>query len=542
MKLLGFLTVSAGLATLGSSPGQRPSSSDDPVPLYTDLGSHHHQITTTSPRAQLYFDQGLRLMYAFNPEEARRSFQESVRLDTTCAMCSWGVALSYGPNINVPMDSSAVRPAWVAVRKAVALSSRATEGERALIRALATRYPPRSIPDRAGFDTAYAAAMAEIVRRAPDDLDAATLRAEAMLDLRPWDQWTAAGEPRPGTLDLVEQLESVIARNPDHPGACHLYIHAVEASLDPIRALPCAERLAALMPGAGHLVHMPAHIYFRVGRYADAIAANHHAAEVDERFIRDRQPAGTYPSLYYPHNLHFLAVASAWAGQSAAAVEAARRLERALPAAEVAAVPALEYYVPLVPITLARFGRWKEVLAEPAPPSNLRFVGAISHYTRGLALAATGRAAEAGIELDSLRADVPSEAGGPVGPLILRVARLHLEGELIAAGGQIDSAVTCLNQAVIAEDSLPYTEPPWAYFPLRQRLGAMLLRAGRGAEAEAIFRQDLGRFPGNGWSLDGLAASLRRQGKGGEADSASALFRQAWQGADVRLTGSVVMP
>jgi tetratricopeptide (TPR) repeat protein len=313
------IQVALLLASLGLSPAPA-----DTVALYDDLGDHHHAITTGVPAAQDYFDQGLRLVYAFNHAEAIRAFDEATQLDPDCAMCYWGTALAYGPNINAPMDSAGRVAAYAALQQALERAPRASAQEQAYIEVLAKRYDPVPPADRAALDSAYARALGEVAERYPDDLDAATLHAEALMNLSPWYYWTLEGEPRLDTPRILARLESVIARDPSHPGACHYYLHAVEAA-QPEKAVPCAERLAELMPGAGHMVHMPGHIYIRVGRYADAIEANVHAVHVDETYIADQRPAmGVYVAGYYPHNYHFLSFAATMAGRSAQAIQAAR--------------------------------------------------------------------------------------------------------------------------------------------------------------------------------------------------------------------------
>ncbi|HUP00810.1 MAG TPA: hypothetical protein VM737_04730 [Gemmatimonadota bacterium] len=515
------------------------SSPPDTVPLYDDLGDHHYTITTSVPLAQQYFDQGLRLTYAFNHAEAIRAFGEAARLDPDCAICYWGIALAYGPNINAPMDSTSGVAAHAAVQEALARAAGASERERALIDALATRYAANPPAARAALDSAYARAMGEVVERYPDDLDARSLYAESMMDLRPWNYWTPEGEPYPGTEEIVELLEGVVAENPDHPGACHFYIHAVEA-VDPEKAVACAERLAGLMPGAGHIVHMPAHIYIRVGRYGDAIDSNIHAVHTDETYIADQgPPAGIYPGFYYPHNYHFLSFASTLAGRSQAAIDAARPAAEKMPLEIARMVPDGERLRVHPHLVLATFGRWEEVLSEPAPPSDLRLATGLVHYTRGIALAATGRADEAAAALDSVRAIAEAtdpDAGWP--KTVLEIATHSLMGEIAARQGRLDEAIGHLEVAVELEDGLTYTEPPYWHHPMRHALGAILLEAGRATDAERIYREDLERFPENGWSLHGLAASLRAQGEAAAADEVEARQRAAWEGADVTLTAS----
>jgi tetratricopeptide (TPR) repeat protein len=504
--------------------------------LLRGLGSHHHQITTSSPLAQRFFDQGLSLAYAFNHAEAGRSFREAARLDPQCAMCYWGAAFVLGPNINAAMDTAVVREAHQTAQKAVALSDRATPRERAYAQALATRYAPTPGASRAALDSAFAAAMRDVARAYPDDADAATIFAEAMMDLSPWNYWNADGAPRPGTAELLAALEGVLKRSPNHPGACHYYIHAVEA-LYPERAVACAERLAALMPAAGHIVHMPGHIYIRVGRYNDAVEANVHAVHADETYIADQRPQGIYPLAYYPHNYHFMAFAATMAGRGAQAVQAARGVVRNVPLDVAAAVPELQLLVPFSHLTLASFGRWDDVLAEPAPPASLRFPTAMVYYARGVALAAKGRMTEAGTALDSLRAIAAAVTVSPHRE-VLQIATHALLGEIHVRRGLTDDALRHFRAAMAIEDGLSYMEPPYWHYPIRHSLGAALLAARRPTEAETVYREDLKRFPENGWSLFGLRQSLLAQGKSAEAAEVALRLEKAWSRADVRLTGS----
>jgi tetratricopeptide (TPR) repeat protein len=505
------------------------------VPLYTNLGDHHYAITTGVPLAQRYFDQGLRLTYGFNHAEAIRAFNEAARLDPDCAMCYWGAALAYGPNINAPMDEDAGRAAYAKVQKALAAPG-ANERERALIRALATRYAEDPPADRAALDSAYARAMGEVLRRYPDDLEAAALYAEALMDLRPWNYWMKDGAPYPGTTELVSTLERVIARNPNHPGACHFYIHAVEA-VAPEKAVACADRLAALMPGAGHLVHMPAHIYIRVGRWNDAIESNLHAVHTDESYIADQRPEGVYPLSYYPHNYHFLSFAATMAGRSAQAIEAARGVVANVDLEVARQIPDLQGLVPYLHLTLVTFGRWDEVLAQPLPPDDIPLSHALALYARGVAFAAKGQTGDARTSLARLEA-VRGGAPEGMGRTILDIASHTLQGEIAARGGDLSGAIPHLRTAMQLEDGLLYFEPPPWYYPVRHSLGGVLLEAGQAAEAERLYREDLKRFPENGWALHGLAESLRRQGKTAEAAEVEQRLARAWDQADVRLVAS----
>jgi tetratricopeptide (TPR) repeat protein len=507
----------------------------DSVPLYDNLGDFHRKVTATSI-AQRYFDQGLRLSYAFNHAEAIRAFEEGARRDPRCAMCWFGVALSYGPNVNAPMDTGAVAPAWAALQKAQRAAARhGTRAERALISALAKRYAAAPPADRARLDSAYATAMLAVARRYPADDDAQSLAAEAMMILRPWNYWHRDGSPYPGTGDLVGRLDRVMARNPNHPGACHLYIHAVEA-VTPEKAVPCAERLAALMPGAGHLVHMPAHIYIRVGRYADAIEANEHAVHADESYIsQERPPQGIYTGAYYPHNYHFMAFAAQLAGRSAKAIEAARIVSERIPLEVAKQVPFAQPIVVFHQLELQTFGRWEELLALPLPRSDLRFAVALAHFTRGMAFAATGRTAEAEAALDTITA-VVRELPEDDTRISTRIGALVLSAELAGRAGRTDEALTSLEEARELEDGMLYQEPPFWHQPVRNFLGALLLKAGRPAEAEQRYREDLKRFPNNAWSLAGLAESLKAQGKTAEAAETAAGLKAV--GADATLAAS----
>jgi Tfp pilus assembly protein PilF len=379
--------------------------------------------------------------------------------------------------------------------------------------------------------------MAEAARSYPNDLDAAALYAESLMDLRPWNYWTPQGKPYPGTEEIVRQLQRVITRNPEHPGACHFYIHAVEA-VNPKLAVPCAERLARLMPGVGHMVHMPAHIYVRVGRYNDAAASNVHAIHTDETFIEGQKPVTVYSLAYYPHNIHFLAFVSTLAGRSAQALEAARTLQSKVNLDVARQVPMLQEMVPYYVLTLTTFGRWDDVLAEPLPPSDIRMPLAMAYYARGVAYAAKGQLAEARTALDTVKAiDAATPADAPAKTSV-SIAVHALMGEIATRSGKFDEGIGHFRKALKIEDAGLYFEPPKWYYPIRESLGAALLKAGRPADAEAVYREDLKRFPENGWSLFGLAAALRAQGKSAEAAAVDQRFSTAWSAADIKLPAS----
>jgi tetratricopeptide (TPR) repeat protein len=514
------------------------------VPLFDNLGTHHHAVTTHSPLAQRYFDQGLRLIYAFNHDEAVRAFKEAARLDPNCAMAYWGIGVALGPNYNLTLDDERNKAAYAATQKAVKLSPKASAAERAYIGALAKRYSLATDADRKALDQAYADAMREVAHTYPDDTDAATLYAESLMVLRPWALWTLDGQPQPGTLEIVATLEAVLKKEPMHPGANHYYIHAIEASTQPERGLVAAERLHDLVPGAGHLVHMPSHIYMRTGRYADAAEANTRAIKVDEAYIAAVKPDGVYPMMYYPHNIHFLWAAASMEGRSADAIRAAKEVTKGVSPEMVKEMAMLEYFVPTSLFAQARFGKWNDILAEPAPPADQAYATGVWHYARGLAFAATGRLDDAAKEQQAVAAAAaampPDRIIGDNTPptALLQIATDTLAGEIAARRGQTDEAVKELHEAVRLQDALPYTEPPPWYFPTRQALGAVLLEAGRPAEAEVVYRDDLERNPENGWSLFGLAQALRTRKADAEAADIDARFKKAWSRADVTLTAS----
>jgi tetratricopeptide (TPR) repeat protein len=456
-------------------------------------------------------------------------------------MCYWGVANALGPNINLPMDTSAARPAWEAVQQAVKHSESVTPIERAYIEALSKRYSPVAQANRAPLDSAWARAIGTVAYAYPRDDDAATLYAEALMDLRPWNYWTNGGRATaPSTLEQLRVVEQVVKRNPDHPGACHYYIHAIEASNAAYKALPCAQRLGSLMPGAGHLVHMPTHIYIKLGQWDLAAEHNAHAVHADEQYIGERHPTGVYPMGYYPHNFHVMWYALNMLGRSEDALRTARKISEKVPAEVVRQVPPFEYFTPTLLYTLARFSKWDEILLQPVPPKDLRYTMGVWHYVRALAYTAKDQADSAAVERDSL---VAIEAGVPAGQMlnlntakaVLSIAAAHLAGEMAARQGRIDEAVVQLHNAIEGEDELTYAEPPEWYLPIRQRLGAILLAAGRPVQAEKVFRADLVQRPENGWSLYGLAQSLKAQNRVKAAAKVEARFEKAWKTADVKL-------
>jgi len=540
------LAAALGAAILGTACGDREGEADH-VDLYANLGDHHLEIATDAEAAQRYFDQGLRLQYAFNHAEAIRAYEEAIRHDPSCAMCWWGIALASGPNINAGTESESGRRAYAAIRKASELSAGGPPKEVALIEALATRYGPDADAGRSALDSAYVGAMATVAEEYPGDANVLALYAASLMNLRPWDYWTPELEPRAGTDEILAALAQALESDPDNPGGCHYFIHAVEAAY-PERAVVCADRLAALMPGAGHIVHMPGHIYIRVGRYADAVEANERAVHADEGYIADQRPAGLYPTAYYPHNYHFMAFAAMMAGMSDRAISAARAVAPKVPPEVAAQIYWIQNVVVLPSLTLLTFGRWDEVLDEPMPPANLATATAMAHYARGTAFAATGRGAEAetsraeiqriAAKERALDAEAEAPETGQGLNAVIAIAQHALAGEIALRSGQRQEAVTHFEAAAEIEDGMSYEEPPLWYYPIRHSLGRALLEADRPADAERAYREDLERFPDNGWSLYGLAASLRAQGREAEAEVVQDRFQAVWTEADVPITAS----
>jgi tetratricopeptide (TPR) repeat protein len=509
-------------------------------PLYDNLGALHHPINTSSDLAQRYFDQGLRLVYAFNHEEAIRSFEQAAQEDPHAPMPYWGIALALGPNINAPMSKDAGRRAAEAVKQAGARLSSATAVERAYVDALTKRYLGAS---RAASDKAYAEAMRSVWQAYPDDADAGVLFAEALMDLRPWDFWTADGTPKAGTQEILSTLETVLKAHPDHPGACHYYIHAVESSRDPQRALACAERLPSLMPGAGHLVHMPAHIYARVGMYHESSERNAEAAHADERYLVDAHLSGDYADGYYSHNLHFLWASLMMEGRSAEAIKTATSLLSTITDEEAKSSRSKEAYLTTRLLTWIRFGRWEDLLREPPPAKGLHLLEGTWRLGRGMALVATGRLPGAEGERQALLTLTKQfrrskNQQDKLERDLLKIAERLLAGQIAAQRQRHDEAIKSLREAIKIEDSLYGAEPPSWSLPVRQYLGPVLLIAGRPQEAESEYRTDLKWYPENGWDLFGLLQSLKAQRKDAEAADISSRFEKAWAHADVTLAAS----
>lgn len=541
--LLAASVLAAGCAaTPPRSPMIEPGSTGSR--LEPGLAGLDFPITTDSRDARRWFNQGLICLYGFNHGEAIRSFREAAAHDPEAAMPWWGIACANGMHINVPeMTEPQWKAATEAVEAAIARLDDESPLEVALVEAMATRYAWPAPPEQRPYDEAYAEAMGAVQARFPEQSDVAVLYVESLMNLQPWDYWTVDGAPKGRTEEFVAVLEDVIARDPDHPQACHLYIHAMEAGPDPSRAVPAAERLADRVPAAGHLVHMPSHIYARVGRYGDAVDANVVAVAADRRFFDQ----GTDPGLYYvyhAHNLHFLAFAAMMEGRYEPAMKAARELQVAIPDPVLDQFAFLvEGIIPTTEHVMIRFGRWEEVLAEPAPPAKRPLMLAIHFYARGIAFSALGRTADARRELARFEAQVPkvpqewwifsNEAHD-----VLPIAEAMLEGELAYREGRYDDAWSALRRGIELEDGLVYDEPPGWMLPVRHAMGALLMEQGAYAEAERLYREDQERHPGNGWSLLGLELALAAQGRDEEAAAVAARLESAWRRVAERPTSS----
>jgi tetratricopeptide (TPR) repeat protein len=510
---------------------------DTDPPVWDGLGSLTYKITTSSPAAQAYFDQGLRLTYGFNHEEAQRAFRKAQKLDPDCAMCFWGEALVLGPNINMPMVETAVAPAFAAAQKAQALAPKASPREQALIAALSARYTQDAKMDRAPLDAAYAAAMAKVASQFADDNDIAVLYAESVMDLSPWNYWQPGGkEPNPQSAPIVPTLERVLARAPDHPGAIHYYIHAVEASDRPQRAEPYADRLGGEVPGAGHLVHMPSHIYYRVGRYLDALTVNKTAAAVDEKYLAASDaPMGVYRLGYYPHNVHFVMASALMSGDGPSGIAAAEKLRGLVPEQAAVAIPGAQPVKAAPYFAHTLFSSPEAILALPNPGKTIPYVTAMWHYARGVAYVAqrnfAGAAAEASaIEAIERTVDFSLKNAGIPALEVLTLARTVVAAHIALAQGDTQGAIERFERASALQDTLPYTEPPYWYYPVRQSLAVALMQAGRLDAAEEQFRRALARAPNNGWSYYGLIELYKARGDRDGARRTEAELAKTWVG------------
>jgi len=538
---LAYRTVQSSNVPEGPLPGEPVGAT-----LLEGLGDYSMPVTTGSPEAQRWFNQGLMLTYGFNHDAAERSFLKATELDPECAMCWWGAALVLGPHVNSGMEPANNQKAWDRVQRAQSLAAKASERERNYITALTARYAQNPPEDRLPLDEAYAKAMATLVKQHPDDLDAATLYAESLMNLQPWDYWDAEGKPKENIEEVVTVLESVMARNPDHAGTLHLYVHAVEASNEPQRGVDAADRLRELIPGSGHLVHMPAHIYARVGRYHDAVIANQKAIAADDAYLAMCRPQpGVYPLGYVPHNHHFLWFAATMEGASSIALEAAKATSDRTSDPQLMRTPGFEAMqaFALTPLfAKVRFGKWDEVANTPRPADDLPYMVAMWHYAQGIAATRQGK-------LDEAKAHHQAVVAGSTDPTIekmlvfsryslvhsVRIAERVLAAELARSQKDYATAIAALKEAVALEDGIPYDEPPGWHAPVRQTLGAVLLQSGKPAEAQAVFTEELRRNPENGWSLYGLEQSLKALGRKQEAKEVGERFTRAWSNADIKL-------
>lgn len=520
------------------------------APLFENLGTLHFPVTTNSDDAQKYFDQGLILSFAFNHAEAFRSFREASRLDSNCAMAYWGMALVLGPNINAAMEKGDIPTAYDAIEKAISISNLVTIQEKAYIFALAQRYSREELDDRSHLDSAYAEAMRMLVKKYPDDLHGKTLLAEALMDLHPWDYWEKDGTIKPWTGEILSLLEDVIKNNPDHHGANHLYIHAVEASKNAGLALQSADKLRNLAPAAGHLVHMPSHIYIRVGRYHDGSLANELAVKSDEEYLTQCRQQGLYPVTYYPHNYHFLWATATLEGRKKTAVDAALKVTEKTNDSlmSVCGYGTLQHYYVIPLYAYVRFGMWEEILKHQKPSDDMLYPNGVWHYARGMAFLGLNQLDDAEKELIRLKEISMNQyleninIWGINGVTeLLEIASLVLEGELEAKQKNFDKAISLLQKASGIEFTLNYNEPPDWFYPVRNNLGSVLMQAGKYSEAEKIYLEDLNEYPENGWSLIGLKNSLDAQNKTEESKKVAERFKEAWKYSDIELTDSRIL-
>jgi tetratricopeptide (TPR) repeat protein len=536
------LTLTASVVTISTAQNTATAPAHNPV-LFPGLGTLHHPTSTRSQEAQQFFDQGLRLVYAFNHEEANRSFQHALQLDPKFAMAWWGIAVAVGPNYNLPVDADREKIAANAVQHALDLSHSATPVEQDYIKAIATRFSSTLNPDYSQLNLAYSRAMRTLARKYPDDLDAFTLFADSLMNLRPWRLWNSDGTPAEGTPEIIATLESVLRRDPNHIGAMHLYLHAVEASPNPERALSYANSIATLAPGAGHLVHMPSHIYMRTGNYDGARAQNAAAAHVDEQYIAATGAQGVYPLMYYSHNLHFLAIAAATQGRCGDAVEAAQRLTANVQPA-VKEMPMLEAFLGIRYAIAVRCRRWDDLLSLQPPSAKTPALRAFWLYGHGCALAARSQLTQAEAEEKELASVVKATPRDEIflPPVenhswqIFHIADDLLAARIAIARGNKPAAIALLRDAVTNQDQLLYDEPPDWYYDTRETLGGVLIESRDAVGAEQVFRESLSRNPRNPRSLFGLSESLKRQGRDYEAAWVQKQFETSWQGADVSLT------
>lgn len=541
---LFLITVFTGCVSTQQPNSSRNLFEGQFAPLLEEMGDTHFEISTDEELSQRFFNQAMILTFAFNHAEAERSFRQAAVLDPNHPMPWWGISLVQGPNLNVPMLEPAIPVAWEALQKAQKLKANGTQKEQDFIDALSARYAENPPENRTSLDNAYAEAMGKLAESYQDDQHAQALYAEALMNLHPWNFWAKNGDPQPWTPKILELMESVMEVNPHHIGVNHLYIHATEASKTPELALESANNLRLAVPGAGHLVHMPSHTYIRVGEYHEGTLANQRAILTDTDYVEQCNAQGVYPLIYVPHNQHFLWATATLEGRKVLSVEAAHQTSDLVhdDAIHTSGIAELQHFKVIPLFAYVRFGMWDEIMAHPEPDESLVYPRGIRHYARGKAYAAGSNFNMAENELNQLHAIIESETVviDPVQKNLLRVGRYVLEAEIAAGQNQYDLAISKLNEALVAEGELPYTEPPVWFYPVRQKLGAVLLDAGMAEQAEIVYREDLDEFPKNGWSLFGLWKSLEAQGKITEARQVKARFDEAWKHADIELTASVV--
>ena len=553
-KTLFFLIT---LTLLSCSDNQSQINVDEIVkkanaPLLKGLGNHSFKISSDTEGVQDYFDQGLIMAYAFNHAESVRSFKAAQRLDPNCAICFWGEALARGPNINVTSDGKAVMSpenrieALKAFKIAESLKEGASLKERDFIEALKTRYNGKPETSRVDLDLNYAKSMEDLYKKYPNDNDAASLYAEALMITMPWNYWAEDGNPKPDTVKVISTLERVLELDENHPLAIHLYIHAVEASSDPGRAEAAADRLGRLVPGAGHLVHMPSHIYWRVGRYKDASQANIDAAKVDEDYIAQCNAQGFYPALYYPHNIHFLWASSTMEGKSELSIESALKVSNYVSEEQIRAVPFLEFFHTPPLLSYVRFGKWQDIFDYEEPIEDFRYSQSIFNYAKSVAYAATGDIEKAKQHqklitsfIDSFEVEEMVKAGHPTKQLIEIANNLAL-GSISMYQEDNLSAIKYFEKAVLLQDNLPYTEPPFWYYPTRQTLGHVLLKAKKNKQAIEVLSKDLKDYPKNGWSYYGLYRAYKEIGDKDNSEKTLSIFNKLWEESDIRVSSSII--
>ena len=525
-------------------------SKNTPAPLFEGMDILSYPITTRSQEAQKYFNQGLLLSYSFNHAEAARSFYQAVRIDSTCAMCYWGYAFVLGPNYNAGMEPDHYARAYDAIQKAIAFADGCTPKEKALIRAMALRYT-RTAPDsRRLLDSAYMEAMKTIHHQFPEDVDIASMYAESLMDMHPWDLWEKNGTPKPWTPEIIEAIERAIQLNPKHPGGHHYYIHALEASPYPEKALPSAKVFDdGLVARAGHLVHMPSHIYINTGDYHLGSLANINALKQDSTYVTQCHAQGAYPLAYYPHNYHFLAATATLEGKSSWAIDAANKMAKHVnhKGMLIPELATLQHYYTIPYFVEVKFGKWQDILMSPPPDTGLLYPSCIRHYARGMAYLGLKEIDKARLELDTLKSmakedTLKSLTIWGINSLfsVVDIAQKVLEGEILATTGKMEESIKLMKEAIVLEDQLNYNEPPDWFFSVRHNLGAILLKADRPEEAIEVYLEDLDRFPKNGWALSGLAKAYKDAGQSAKADETEKKFKEAWTYADVKLSGSMI--